>query len=356
MNKFDILAEEMRDKPRKWLVTGCAGFIGSHLLETLLQLDQTVIGMDNFATGYRRNLDDVRSSVGARQWSRFSFLEADIRDMAACRDAMQGVDSVLHQAALGSVPRSLKDPLTTHDVNVNGFVNILIAARDAGVSSLTYASSSSVYGDNPDLPKVEERTGKPLSPYALTKSIDEMYADIFARCYGFKSVGLRYFNVFGKRQDPAGAYAAVIPRWIAAMVSDQDVFINGDGANSRDFCYIQNVVQANLLAAFAPEESRAQVYNVGVGDNTSLLQLFDHLRSALASNGIEYLKQPVHREQRAGDVLHSQADIGKAERLLGYVPVFRIREGIGAAVPWYVKKLAGLSGVEELGELAAEGS
>jgi UDP-N-acetylglucosamine 4-epimerase len=353
MNKFDILAEEMRNKPRKWLVTGCAGFIGSHLLETLLQLDQTVIGMDNFATGYRHNLDDVQAAVDARQWSRFSFFEADIRDMAACRDAMQGVDSVLHQAALGSVPRSLKDPLTTHDVNVNGFVNLLIAARDAGVSSLTYASSSSVYGDNPDLPKVEGRTGKPLSPYAVSKSINEMYADIFARCYGFKSIGLRYFNVFGKRQDPAGAYAAVIPRWIAAMVLGEDVFINGDGANSRDFCYIRNVVEANLLAAFAPEESMAQAYNIGVGDNTSLTQLFDYLRSALRDNGVDYPKQPVHREQRAGDVLHSQADIDKARLLLHYAPAFRIQEGINATVPWYLEKIAASSGVNDSGRPVA---
>jgi UDP-N-acetylglucosamine 4-epimerase len=353
MNQFDSTIKELRMKPRKWLITGCAGFIGSHLLEALLRLDQTVTGIDNFATGYRHNLDDVRASVEAEQWSRFAFFEADIRDLTACKIAMQGVDCILHQAALGSVPRSLKDPLTTHDVNVNGFLNILTVARDAGVSSLTYASSSSVYGDSPELPKTEERTGSPLSPYALSKSINEMYADIFARCYGFRAIGLRYFNVFGKRQDPDGAYAAVIPRWIAAMASGQDVIINGDGSNSRDFCYIENVVQANVLAALAPVGSRAQAYNVGVGDNTSLVQLFDYLRSALQENGMDYPKEPLYRERRVGDVLHSQADICRAKLKLGYAPTVRIGDGIGATVSWYVKRMAGLSNADTVDKMVA---
>ncbi len=247
--RFDTVKNELSSSPRKWLVTGCAGFIGSNLLESLLKLGQTVVGLDNFATGYQRNLDEVRGSVTPEQWARFTFIEGDIRDLEACRRAVQGVDFVLHQAALGSVPRSLNDPITTNEVNIGGFLNMLVAARDAEVKSFVYAASSSTYGDHPALPKVEENIGNPLSPYAVTKYVNELYADVFARSYGFEAVGLRYFNVFGKRQDPDGAYAAVIPKWTAAMIQGKDVTINGDGETSRDFCFVDNAVQANILAA-----------------------------------------------------------------------------------------------------------
>ncbi|HJV74756.1 MAG TPA: SDR family oxidoreductase [Noviherbaspirillum sp.] len=337
MNRFENIQNELRERPKKWLITGCAGFIGSNLLETLLKLDQTVIGLDNFATGYRHNLDEVKSFVDPTQWARFNFIEGDIRDSNACREAVHGTDYVLHQAALGSVPRSIKDPITTNDVNINGFINMLVAARDAGVSSFVYAASSSTYGDHPGLPKVEERIGKPLSPYAVTKYVNELYAEVFARCYGFKSIGLRYFNVFGKRQDPDGAYAAVIPKWISAMIGNDDVVINGDGKTSRDFCFVENAVQANLLAATAPEESKNQVYNVAVNDITTLEQLFSYLKSELKSNDIEFAKPPVYGDFRKGDVMHSQADISKAAQRLGYAPTYRIRQGLAAAMPWYVQ-------------------
>lgn len=339
MNNIDTLRQEVAGRRRTWLVTGCAGFIGSHLLENLLTLDQDVVGLDNFATGSQRNLDDVRGCVSPAQWARFSFMRADIRDAAACRDAVRGVDVVLHQAALGSVPRSLKDPQTSHEVNVNGFLNMLVAARDAGTPSFVYAASSSAYGDHPALPKREEIIGNPLSPYALTKRINEMYADVFARCYGYGSTGLRYFNVFGKRQDPAGAYAAVIPRWINAMIAGEQPAINGDGSNSRDFCYVDNVVQANLRAALAGG-SAARVYNIGVGDVSTLRDLFAMLREALAAHGVETRVEPVHRPPRAGDVAHSQADIGKAARELGYAPQYRIRQGLERTVPWYIEQHA----------------
>lgn len=337
MSQFEKIQHELRERPKKWLVTGCAGFIGSNLLETLLKLDQTVVGLDNFATGYQHNLDEVKELVAPSQWARFHFIQGDIRDINACREAVQDADYVLHQAALGSVPRSIKDPLTSNDVNINGFINMLVAARDAGVSSFVYAASSSTYGDHPGLPKVEERIGKPLSPYAVTKYVNELYAEVFARCYDFKSIGLRYFNVFGKRQDPNGAYAAVIPKWIAAMIGNDDVVINGDGKTSRDFCFVENAVQANLLAATAPDESKNQVYNVAVSDITTLSQLFSYLKSELRNNDIEFSKEPVYGDFRKGDVQHSQADISKAAHRLGYTPAFRIRQGLAAAMPWYVK-------------------
>ncbi|MYM36161.1 Vi polysaccharide biosynthesis UDP-N-acetylglucosaminuronic acid C-4 epimerase TviC [Duganella sp. FT94W] len=336
MTRYDHLLQTLPQHPKTWLITGCAGFIGSNLLETLLKLDQRVVGLDNFATGFQRNLDEVRGAVSVEQWQRFRFIEGDIRDANACREATAGVDYVLHQAALGSVPRSLNDPLTTNDVNISGFLNVLTAARDAEVSSFVYAASSSTYGDHPGLPKVEDTIGRPLSPYAVTKYVNELYAEVFARCYGFKTIGLRYFNVFGKRQAPDGAYAAVMPKWIAAMIRGEEIFINGDGETSRDFCYIQNAVQANLLAATAPDESKDQVYNVAVSDITTLNQLFGHLKRALADNGVAYDKAPVYRDFRAGDVRHSQANIGKAQRLLGYAPQFRIVQGIEAATPAYV--------------------
>ena len=331
--------DTLQAQPRRWLVTGCAGFIGSNLTETLLGLGQTVIGLDNFATGHQYNLDEVRDTVGAEAWARFTFIEGDIRTLETCLQAVQGVDYVLHQAALGSVPRSLNDPITTNEVNVSGFLNMLVAARDAGVKSFVYAASSSTYGDHEALPKVEDRIGRPLSPYAVTKYVNELYADVFARSYGFESIGLRYFNVFGKRQDPNGAYAAVIPRWVAAMIRNEDVTINGDGETSRDFCFIENVVQANILSALAPEAGRNQVYNVAVNARTSLNQLFGYLSTVLGENGVIYGKAPVYGSFRAGDVRHSQADISKAGSLLGYAPQYDILQGLQKAMPWYVRFL-----------------
>jgi UDP-N-acetylglucosamine 4-epimerase len=336
MIQYREVCKQLASTPSTWLITGVAGFIGSNLLEHLLKLNQKVIGLDNFATGHQHNLDEVKSLVGPERWSRFTFIEGDIREEEDCAKACKGVDYVLHQAALGSVPRSINDPVATNATNISGFLNMLVAARDAGVKSFTYAASSSTYGDHPALPKVEESIGKPLSPYAVTKYVNELYADVFATTYGFKTIGLRYFNVFGKRQDPNGAYAAVIPKWTAAMVSGEDVFINGDGETSRDFCFIENAVQANLLAATADETAKNEVYNVAVGDRTTLNILFNSLKEALAGNGVVYQKQPVYRDFRHGDVRHSQADISKAASKLGYAPEYRIAEGIAKAMPWYL--------------------
>lgn len=337
MSNYQNCQRALSINPKTWLITGTAGFIGSNLLEHLLKLNQHVIGLDNFATGHQSNLDEVQSLVSPEQWARFTFIEGDIRNLEDCARAREGVDYVLHQAALGSVPRSLNDPITTNAANITGFLNMLVAARDAGVKSFTYAASSSTYGDHPALPKVEENIGKPLSPYAVTKYVNELYAEVFARSYGFKAIGLRYFNVFGKRQDPNGAYAAVIPKWTAAMVRGEDVFINGDGDTSRDFCFIENAVQANLLAATAEDSAKNEVYNVAVGDRTTLNDLFAALKSALAENGVVYDKEPVYRDFRPGDVRHSQADIGKAAGKLGYAPEFRVFEGIASAMPWYLE-------------------
>ena len=324
-----------------WLVTGVAGFIGSNLLETLLTQDQQVTGLDNFATGHQHNLDEVQRQVTPEQWARFRFIRGDITDLATCRDACQGVHFVLHQAALGSVPRSLADPIASNHANVTGFLNMLVAARDAGVQSFVYAASSSTYGDHPGLPKVEDVIGKPLSPYAVTKYVNELYAEVFARSYGFTTIGLRYFNVFGKRQDPNGAYAAVIPRWTQAMIRNEPVYINGDGDTSRDFCYVANAVQANLRAARATDAAaRNQVYNVAVGDRTTLNDLFHALRDTLALSGIHYTQDPVYREFRAGDVRHSQANVDKARQRLGYQPTHTVRQGLAEAMPWYVSQLA----------------
>ncbi|MDH1699107.1 NAD-dependent epimerase/dehydratase family protein [Acinetobacter johnsonii] len=340
MIQYQTVCEQLQQAPKTWLVTGVAGFIGSNLLETLLKLDQTVVGLDNFATGHQYNLDEVQSLVSAEQWARFSFIEGDIRDLEDCQKACSGVDYVLHQAALGSVPRSIADPITTNAANITGFLNMLVAARDANVASFTYAASSSTYGDHPALPKVEENIGNPLSPYAVTKYVNELYADVFARTYGFKAIGLRYFNVFGKRQDPNGAYAAVIPKWTAAMIAGDDVFINGDGETSRDFCFIENTVQANILAATTENnEAKNQVYNVAVGDRTTLNDLFNAIKSALNEQGVSYTKEPVYREFRAGDVRHSQADVTKIKTLLGYEPPYRIMQGVGLAMTWYVSHL-----------------
>ena len=334
---FDTALAALRSAPKRWLVTGVAGFIGSNLLETLLRNDQRVVGLDNFATGHRHNLDLVERAVTPVQWARFTFLEGDIRELPRCHAACAGVDYVLHQAALGSVPRSIHDPLTTHAVNVDGFLNMLVAARDAGVARVVYAASSSTYGDHPGLPKVEAVIGKPLSPYAVTKYVNELYADVFARSYGLASIGLRYFNVFGPRQDPNGAYAAVIPKWAAAILSGATVVINGDGETSRDFCFVANAVQANLLAATAPASAANQVYNVAVGDQTTLNELYALLAARLAARcpGLNPAA-PVHRDFRAGDVRHSRADISKARGLLGYAPSHRIDAGLDAAAQWYV--------------------
>lgn len=341
MNGYKKLLSEISTSPRKWLVTGVAGFIGSNLLETLLLAEQWVVGIDNFSTGHKKNLEEVQGLVSAEQWARFIFVEGNIRSLEDCKSVCQGVDYVLHQAALGSVPRSIDDPINTNSTNIDGFLNMLVAAKGAGVKSFTYAASSSTYGDHPGLPKVEAIIGKPLSPYAVTKYVNELYADVFSRCYGFNTVGLRYFNVFGKRQDPNGAYAAVIPKWISSMISGEDIYVNGDGETSRDFCFIENTVQANLLAATSPSaESLNQVYNVAVGDRTTLNRLFALLAAELSKNAVVYQRSPVYRDFRAGDVKHSQADIGKVKALLGYVPEYNVEQGIAVAMPWYVNALA----------------
>jgi UDP-N-acetylglucosamine 4-epimerase len=342
MSVFEQLQIELRATPRKWLVTGVAGFIGSHLLEALLKLDQVVVGLDNFATGYQRNLDQVRQSVASAQWDRFHLITGNIADPMVCAQACAGVDFVLHQAALGSVPRSLADPVASHQSNVNGCINMLVAARDARVQRFVYASSSAVYGDEPALPKVETRIGKPLSPYAATKLVNEVYADVFARAYGLESIGLRYFNVFGPRQDPEGAYAAVIPKWIAALIQRQPVVINGDGETSRDFCYIDNIVQANLLStATRDPDAVNQVYNIALGERTTLNQLLQLIREALRTlDPLLPDSRPLYQDFRAGDVQHSLADISKAQRLLGYAPTHRIATGLRVAMAWYQANVA----------------
>lgn len=325
----------------RWLVTGAAGFIGSHLVQALLETGQQVVGLDNFSTGKRENLDQVRISVSQTQWDRFHFLQGDIAEKEICERACHGIDYVLHQAALGSVPRSLNDPTTSHSNNVTGFLNMLIAARDARVRRFVYASSSSVYGDHPALPKVEDCIGNCLSPYALTKRIDELYADVFSRCYSLSCIGLRYFNVFGPRQDPEGAYAAVIPKWIAALLTNQPVYINGDGHTSRDFCYVANVVQANVRAALISNPGAGnQVYNIAVSAATSLNDLFEMLRCRLEVVFPEIKgKSPVYRDFRGGDVRHSHADISKARRLLQYEPTHSIASGLDESLQWYVARI-----------------
>ena len=347
MTAYAELLQQLPQSPKTWLITGVAGFIGSNLLESLLKLDQRVVGLDNLATGYLRNLEEVQGLVSPTQWANFQFIEGDICQPKDCRHACESVDYVLHQAALGSVPRSLADPIATNQTNITGFLNMLVAARDAKVKSFTYAASSSTYGDHPVLPKVEDVIGNPLSPYAVTKYVNELYAGVFARCFDFKTIGLRYFNVFGPRQDPNGAYAAVIPKWTAALLKGEPVYVNGDGENSRDFCFVDNAVQANLLAA-ATQNPQAlnQVYNVAVGDRTTLNQLYGYLRTSLLalSAGSKLcqalsVSQPVYRDFREGDVRHSQADISKAQQLLAFTPTHSIDQGISAATPWYLRQL-----------------
>jgi UDP-N-acetylglucosamine 4-epimerase len=341
VNKYVEVQQMLRRHRQKWLVTGAAGFIGSNLVEALLRLDQEVVGLDNFATGHKRNLEQVQALVGPGAWARFTFIEGDIRSPEDCRRAVQGAEVVLHQAALGSVPRSIADPQTTNDVNISGFLNMLVASRDAGVRRFVYAASSSTYGDHPGLPKVEDTIGRPLSPYAVTKYVNELYADVFARTYGIETVGLRYFNVFGPRQDPDGAYAAVIPRWISALIRNEPVRINGDGETSRDFCYVANVVQANILSATGKDDAMNQIYNVAVGDRTTLDALYGML-STLLSGKFSHIAThaPEYVDFRRGDVRHSQADISKAARLLGYAPTHRIDEGLTEAMDWYVHDLS----------------
>ncbi|WP_055100598.1 SDR family oxidoreductase [Alloalcanivorax xenomutans] len=334
--RYEQVKAELQENPKTWLITGVAGFIGSNLLETLLRLDQAVVGLDNFATGHQHNLDEVQSLVEKEQWERFRFIEGDICDLEICRKALEGVNYVLHQAALGSVPRSINDPITTNKANIDGFLNMLVASKDEGVDGFTYAASSSTYGDHSALPKVEENIGNPLSPYAVTKYVNELYANVFARVYDFKSIGLRYFNVFGPRQDPDGAYAAVIPKWTASMIKGEDVFINGDGETSRDFCFVENAVQANILSAIAATNAKNQVYNVAYGERTSLNELFEKIKFALKENGVIYERQPVYRDFRAGDVRHSLAAIKKASEYMGYFPTYNIEAGINIAMPWYV--------------------
>jgi UDP-N-acetylglucosamine 4-epimerase len=338
--RYDEVCEDLVNKPRRWLVTGVAGFIGSALLERLLDLGQTVVGVDSFITGKKSNLEDVLA-INPDERLQFRFVEGDLREPEVARKVCADVDIVLHQAALGSVPRSMKDPVTTHQHNVNAFLNVLVAAKDAGVKRVVYASSSSVYGDHPGLPKYEDRIGKPLSPYAATKRADEIYAQVFQDCYGIELIGLRYFNVFGRRQDPDGPYAAVVPRWIAALIESKPCVIFGDGSNSRDFCYIDNIVQANLLAATAPDPAvTGTIYNCGCNDKTDLKRLFAMIRDDLAKDLPEIAKaEPAFEPARAGDVLHSQAAIDKITAALGYVPTHPVADGMAETVAWFARRM-----------------
>jgi len=342
MTAYQKLSIDLKRRPKTWLVTGAAGFIGSNIIETLLQLGQNVVGLDNFATGKKKNLDEVRQLVGPARWKNFNFIAGDIGDWDSCQRACRGADYVSHQAALGSVPRSIEEPLVANESNVTGFLNMLVAARDNEVRRFVYASSSAIYGDHPGMPKVEDVIGAPLSPYAVTKYVNELYAQVFASCYGMQTIGLRYFNVFGPRQDPDGPYAAVIPKWIAAMIKNDPVKINGDGETSRDFCYVDNAVQMNLLAATTTNPKAVdQIYNVALNERTSLNELFAMLRGRLLPH-YPHLKgyKPSYGDFRAGDVRHSQADITKARRFVGYAPTHRVEQGLDAALDWYRKNLA----------------
>lgn len=343
MNKknpvFEKVCSQLRERPQRWLVTGVAGFIGSNLLETLLMLGQKVVGLDNFSTGKRQNLEQVRAITGEKLYSNFKFIEADLCDLDVCRSVAAGVDIILHQGALGSVPRSIEYPEDSHAANVTGTFNIFLAAKEKKVKRVVYASSSSVYGDDPTLPKVEHKIGQPLSPYAATKLIDEIYAGVFARVYGLEVIGLRYFNVFGPRQDPEGPYAAVIPKWISSMLNGEDVVIYGDGETSRDFCYIANVVQANILAATTEnKDALNRVYNVAVGERTTLNQLFNIIKEKLEkSDAAIKIKPPVYADFRPGDIRHSLADISLARTYLNYEPTHSLSDGLGEALEWYKK-------------------
>jgi UDP-N-acetylglucosamine/UDP-N-acetylgalactosamine 4-epimerase len=349
MSKYEEVLQHIRRKPRRWLVTGAAGFIGSNLVEHLLNHGQSVTGLDNFSTGSRSNLNHVKNAVGAEAWKRMRFIEGDIRSLDTCRQACDQNELVLHQAALGSVPRSIDDPLSSNDSNINGFLNMLTAARDAKVGRMVYASSSAIYGDHPALPKIEPVIGRPLSPYGLTKGVNEQYAGVFAECYGFRTIGLRYFNVFGPRQNPDGEYSAVISAWIGALLRGQPAYVNGDGKNGRDFCYVENVVQANLLAATADESAANHAYNIALGEQTTLNELFEMIRLLLVPRMPQLASvRPVHREPRRGDVRFSQADISKAKKMLGFRPTHRVLEGLEKTVDWYVANLAAAGAPREV--------
>ena len=339
MSRYEKEINKLKIEPKSWLITGVAGFIGSNILEKLLKLNQRVVGLDNLSTGFKHNLDQVKDLVEPEQWKNFNYIKGDICNLNDCLSACDEVDYVLHQAALGSVPRSIIDPVETNRVNIEGFLNMLLASRDSQVKSFTYAASSSTYGDHPALPKVEENIGKPLSPYAVTKYVNELYASVFSKSYNLKSIGLRYFNVFGPRQNPDGAYAAVVPKWTAAMLSDSDVMIYGDGETSRDFCFVKNVVQANILAATAKDTSKDEVYNIAFGDRTSLNDLFLSIKLSLSDNGHNYNNKPIYSDFRKGDVRHSQADISKVKKLLGYLPSHNISSGIAESMVWYINNV-----------------
>ncbi|MBF7683423.1 Vi polysaccharide biosynthesis UDP-N-acetylglucosaminuronic acid C-4 epimerase TviC [Acinetobacter sp. B5B] len=334
--------EQLKQQPKTWLITGVAGFIGSNLLEKLLKLNQNVVGLDNFSTGFQHNLDQVQRAVTSTQWQRFSLIQGDICCLADCEHACRDIDYVLHQAALGSVPRSIEQPIATNSTNIDGFLNMLVAAKNAQVKNFVYAASSSTYGDHTALPKQEDIIGQPLSPYAVTKYVNELYASVFKRSYDFNSIGLRYFNIFGPRQTPEGAYAAVIPQWTAAMIAQKNVFINGDGHTSRDFNFVDNAVQANILAACSTDVNALnQIYNVAVGGRTTLNELVELLKENLAKHAVNYTQAVIYRDFRAGDVKHSQADISKIEQRLGYVAEFNLAQGIERAMPWYISHLQG---------------
>ena len=341
MTKYQQVQNQLKNNPKTWLITGVAGFIGSNLLETLLKLNQKVIGLDNFSTGYQHNLDEVKGLVNSDQWNNFRFIEGDIRDLGTCQEACKEADYVLHQAALGSVPRSIEDPINTNENNITGFLNMLVAARDAGVERFVYAASSSTYGDHPELPKVEDKIGKPLSPYAVTKYVNELYAEVFSKTFGIETIGLRYFNVFGPRQDPKGAYAAVIPLWFSGLIRGEAVYINGDGETSRDFCYIDNCVQANVLAVTSDNNVSGQIFNIAYGERTTLNELFSLIRERVAQNMPEAMEvEPQYRDFRQGDVRHSLADISKAREMLGFAPRYSVKGGLERSGRWYLQNLA----------------
>ena len=339
--RYENIKQELLNNPKIWLITGCAGFIGSNLLETLLKLNQKVIGLDNFSTGHQHNLDDVKNCVSNEQWKNFSFIKGDISDYDTCDIACKNVDIILNQAALGSVPRSIDNPVISNNSNVTGFLNILTAAKENGVKRFVYASSSSVYGDSVELPKVEERTGSLLSPYAVTKYVNELYMGVFYKCYGFESIGLRYFNVFGRRQDPNGAYAAVMPKWISSILNGEDVFINGDGETSRDFTYIDNVIQANILAGTTTnKEAFAQAFNTAAGGRETLNNLYNAITNGIKEKLPELeVKEAIYRDFRAGDIRHSNANINKAKELLGYEPTHTLETGLQESIAWYIENL-----------------
>jgi UDP-N-acetylglucosamine 4-epimerase len=355
MNAYETVLEKLKTEEHTWLITGVAGFIGSNLLETLLKHNQRVVGLDNFSTGFQHNLDEVKTLVSPDQWNRFRFIEGDIRNIEDCLKACKGVEYVLHEAALGSVPRSIADPITTNEVNISGFLNMLVAVRDCKVKRIVYAASSSTYGDHPDLPKIEDRIGKPLSPYAVTKYVNELYADVFAKTYDMELIGLRYFNVFGPRQNSNGAYAAVIPRWISAMLANESICINGDGETSRDFCFIDNAVQANILAAMSSNPLAInQVLNVAVGEQNSLKRLFELLKESFNTESHAYDLEPIFKDFRPGDVRHSLADISRANNMLQYLPGVNLSQGVNMLVRWWMAR-ENISKIKEIDKKAVQG-